>query len=1398
MGRRSVGCLIALVSLASLTGCLADSYLNNPRGSNNKLSEQSNNVQNDKRLFDSQNNAASGYQIGDNCKPVCQNGNQQYAQEQPGAMQGIMKYYQGSELYIEWYHQHGCGVGHPNVRCQIILQYMSEADNPGIRDGTKRGNQNTAGGQQEPPTAEDAAAAELGQHEPLDFYLDCKKRERNKGLYTSDQQMNNARGATATRQNNNGNNNANDRHGLECPEERDYYPYWHPSPWHDIAVLTDEPQTRCGYYQEESQNVRAKGYCSDSTINNPKACTDAGKEWKEKAAWNEPPPECIGAIASRDNHNGNVRNGSPVYYVWNIPDFLKGRAVLRLRYNITTGDFNPTGLVNQDPAEAGASPAAAKRDIGDPFFIDAKFNDKDPNTRRRTIFQGGPPIIANDPAADWIKLGAIQAKNRVLQLQINTNQLPRTFEDRTHTFMVEPRPSNVGGSARIVNYNVRGRRGNIVQTYPSVEYDFVPPELSVDQGTYLHFQWAGSDANQNGNAGNGRDGTDRSNIVQVAARGENVPLTLDRHTLFTDGSDTSDAEGRALVDKFAWLDQDANVKCNPDETNNNAVENCKQLNGASAYFNGGLVEMKQIGTHHIVSTRNNDFSNRSQKATITVTMKSWEWYSILAATVGGALVLASAGYLGTAIYAYRRPNSELFSKRYRPRVLNWVVPKTALKAKIDERKQWKTDQREKKVGLRDEAAQHIVGKAHEDANLGANGNFADKTPPPKTSWTGCMAGCRSVGLGEQRVVDIVYTVLNLFVFMIGFLSHLGMGFHASLAYPLAKGAGFTLDLNLAMVVLPTLKSLQTALRGAGSTREWIPIDDPIAFHIRVATFILAGTVVHVGAHMWHMTLIKTAPTIQHDPLGLWDLSEQELVSGATILEQFLNWRSRCAALTGVVVTVLVVAMAITAMPCSRRGTNRLTRCLGGYNLFWRVHAYWKWVFVLLLLHAPGRLWIWLFFPAMLVVLDRILLANRQRPYLVLLSAKTLPKDVMMLTFEMPQGWSYEAGQYVLIGWQGEWHPFTLTSAPEEKYLSVHIRAPSSLDWCSALRRRLLVDAPADAEEPKPMPGMVALSSTQVAPVEGDKSPKHERKQRPEVHYTACVCPRSHVVYCRPLRTGLSDVEAAAQAVNKKRKPEVASPGTPNAATGGPSDLERGPSVRSFETVAPSQVDKVLPKDAVVLQISGPFGAPAQKVWNFETIMCVGAGIGVTPFASILKSAQSKVRQRKAIEGLMGAPSPTNIAKKKGKESRHSEKLNSSLGTRESLDQLLREVVTVPRQIYFYWIVRSQDELDWFYDLLAAAVEGPARDNVHISVFLTGEIELKQVRELKCTQSQYFGRPNWGRIFSQVKKEHGGEHIGVFLCGSPIIGKELSYQSTKHTDPLTTEGGTRFSFFKEHF
>ncbi len=72
---------------------------------------------------------------------------------------------------------------------------------------------------------------EFGMHEDFDYYTNCKLRSRNMGLFTADR---NLRGNTAeyTRQNNNGN-----RRGYECPEERDYYPYWHPTPWRVSSII---------------------------------------------------------------------------------------------------------------------------------------------------------------------------------------------------------------------------------------------------------------------------------------------------------------------------------------------------------------------------------------------------------------------------------------------------------------------------------------------------------------------------------------------------------------------------------------------------------------------------------------------------------------------------------------------------------------------------------------------------------------------------------------------------------------------------------------------------------------------------------------------------------------------------------------------------------------------------------------------------------------------------------------------------------------------------------------------------------------------------------------------------------------------------------------------------------
>lgn len=61
-------------------------------------------------------------------------------------------------------------------------------------------------------------------------------------------------------------------------------------------------------------------------------------------------------------------------------------------------------------------------------------------------------------------------------------------------------------------------------------------------------------------------------------------------------------------------------------------------------------------------------------------------------------------------------------------------------------------------------------------------------------------------------------------------------------------------------------------------------------------------------------------------------------------------------------------------------------------------------------------------------------------------------------------------------------------------------------------------------------------------------------------------------------------------------------------------------------------------------VDGPFGTASEDVFDYEVSMLVGAGIGVTPFASILKSiwykfkeSNPKLRTRKVAGPVVSPP-----------------------------------------------------------------------------------------------------------------------------------------------------------------
>jgi plastocyanin len=592
---------IVFIALCAFTHVFGDMYMQNPRGNNDRLNEEGDR-DNANRLFDSQNNAAGGYSWGPE-----------------------LTYIEGSELSIQWTSQHSCGVA--NTACQVVMQYMCTSDAPGadvtqiIRDGTTT---NTIPTGTTYNTKNAAGQYVYGMNENNAYYQASVARSRNKGLFTAQQNVVNTAGAQATRQNPTGT-----QYGYECTEENDYYPYWHPSPWKDIAVMTTDT-TQCPFFQANSQNVLAKNYCAGTTTaqkaaNNEADCSTAAGTWVNTglgAAFNISAPDCLPAPISRDNHLGNGVDGQTNGYNWTLPlaaqedciDNGNCTCVLRVRYNITLGELDGT----EDATQSGSK----------------------------------SPVL-DDPN--------VAVGNTQYTLAIDTAQTGRTFQDRSYMFRIAPRPAGLAANAKIYNVNVRGKRGNIVQTYPATEYDFVPTNLEVNAGDAVHFQWTGSDTNPAANAGEGLTSTDRSNIVQLDSISMNTPAKNVSGTgvMFQDP---------AVAARFANVDQPAS-KCltnaqlqkaaNAGTAVDQNVGNCMLLNAAPARFTGGIVTFDNADTSFAyMSTRNNNFSNRSQKATIKVLGPAGLSAAKTGGIVAGVIVAVAVGALaGTIIYAKRNPHS---------------------------------------------------------------------------------------------------------------------------------------------------------------------------------------------------------------------------------------------------------------------------------------------------------------------------------------------------------------------------------------------------------------------------------------------------------------------------------------------------------------------------------------------------------------------------------------------------------------------------------------------------------------------------------------------------------------------------------------------------------------------
>jgi ferredoxin-NADP reductase/Ca2+-binding EF-hand superfamily protein len=435
----------------------------------------------------------------------------------------------------------------------------------------------------------------------------------------------------------------------------------------------------------------------------------------------------------------------------------------------------------------------------------------------------------------------------------------------------------------------------------------------------------------------------------------------------------------------------------------------------------------------------------------------------------------------------------------------------------------------------------------------------------------------------------LFVGVNLYLFVDAFMAYRALG--ANLAIQLARACGACLNLDAPLLLVPMLRHLWTAVRRTRWERV-LPIDESVGIHKLVGEVVFGLSLVHTAAHLVNIAATDATLDSPGNRTG--------------------------AALLGLLLLIWL---------CAR---DRV-RAAGRFELFHWVHAsFWLW-FVIAVLHGPN-LWLWLLAPAVAYVAERTLRRSLRRPPADLLEARPLPSGVTMLRFARPPGFTYDPGDFIYLQVpvvaRREWHPFTLTSAPEEDgSLTVHVRSLGN--WTRALAERF-------------------------------------------------AAPGSH----------------------------------------------RGLQVR----------------------IDGPYGTPSMHVQACEHAVTIAAGIGVTPFASVLHS----LRLQRARGGA---------------------------GFRL-------------KRLHFVWISREQDAFEWFTQMLGELEASNTDGWLDIHIYFTAArpdmegsvVELARtiLHDASGTDlitglhsRTHFGRPDFHALLHGFAAEPGLAAPDVFFCGPVALARELS-------------------------
>ncbi|XP_017218625.1 respiratory burst oxidase homolog protein C [Daucus carota subsp. sativus] len=291
---------------------------------------------------------------------------------------------------------------------------------------------------------------------------------------------------------------------------------------------------------------------------------------------------------------------------------------------------------------------------------------------------------------------------------------------------------------------------------------------------------------------------------------------------------------------------------------------------------------------------------------------------------------------------------------------------------------------------------------------------------------------------------------------------------------LAKGAAETLKFNMALILLPVCRKTITWLRNKTRLGVAVPFDDNIIFH----QIITVGIAIGVGIHgLAHMTC--DFPRLLHADKQKYRLMEPFF--GKDQPPNYWWFVKGVEGVTGISMVVLMTIAFTLASPWLRlrkvpRGNSlkykkkekqsleKILDKLTGFNAFWYSHHLFIIVYVLLIVHGvklylthewyKKTTWMYLAVPIILYACERLTRAYRSSTENVSIKKVVVyPENLLALQVFKPEGFKYKSGQYMFVKCAAispfEWHPFSITSAPDDDYLSVHIRSLG--DWTAEIR-----------------------------------------------------------------------------------------------------------------------------------------------------------------------------------------------------------------------------------------------------------------------------------------------------------------------------------------------------------